>query len=765
MGWYLSPEGATVQIPDDQAPHALEVGYKPIAPQQAGPGLTQPETDVTGAAGTAAAGISSALSGATLGASDAFLAAIGDRGSTEALRQAREAHPALTTGATIGGAIAAAALTGGDSLIGAPTRLAATGGRELAAVGEAAGLGRVGGALLGGAGEGALYGAGQGVSELALSDDPLTVEHIASSLSSNMLYGAGLGGALGAGGKLVELGLGKAKGAIDDALARRAAAKATTPAEAIASGDLQNVNPRVLDTAEKSELERITKEQAPQRKAVVDELDQYRNANRDSHALREIAVGADDPNIREAGGSFTRNDIQLRRMLDNRAGFAESPARARPFLQAQEQALTEIGAWAKTTEQTWRREVADAPMMIREQILAKQVPGELGPFTPSGLDMAVDRVLEERQRLQWGGAIRGGLKEPAVVRLAPEYEKVLEWNRRVQAKLDEITKPPTSDLLTKIGEARDALGVPKVPSAGQAVLSAVAPFAGPLGVAAAAGGRVLGNFRKIAGAATERVGKMTSAFLGGAEKVAARAPLATRALASVSYSDDKKRPTGTTLPDLYKARTDEVKEQVHIAPDGSFQMRPEARVKMAAKLDGIRAVDPRLADQLETIGARRIAYLASIMPRLPDYGVMQVGPERGRIPELEMRGWARAVGALENPDAVFERAAHGVVLPQEAAAIRAVYPEKLAEITKRYTEQLSLLPKRLPRKRLLALSILTGVPFDAAMTPAVLRAIQGMYASEPGTKGGTQAPTPQPQFGSVKADKGTQAQQRQGEHQ
>jgi hypothetical protein len=743
--------GKAYDIPAGQVDEYARLGFTPESVVQRGTRIAKDvRADVYGGVGGAIkAGAAGVARTATFGLSDAALAALG--GGHE-LEQLREENPGISTAGEVGGAFlpfGAAAVAG---------RV----GRGIAALGEGAGaIGKIGAAALGGAAEGAFFGAGQGVSELALSNDPLSVERIGSALSSNMLYGAALGAPIGGLGKAAELGLARAKGAIDGALERRAL-KARTPAEAIETGDLSLLDKPTLDAAEKAELERLKVAQAPQRKALVDQLDSYRNVNRDSHALREMTVGAGDTNIREAGASFVRNDISLRRMLDDRVGFAENPARARTFLRAQEQALEEINGWGQQQAKRWAQDVAAAPEQIRADIVARKVPGELGPFTPTGLDLAVERELAARKGFEWEGAIVGGLKQPPITKALPEIQGVLERNRKFQGMLDEFAKPPSSDRLAKIAEARAVLEAPRTPSFGQAVLSAAAPFAGPLGVAAAAGNRALGGFQKVLAAAGERAGKATSSFLGAATPaINVATPVATKVLASVRYAAAGKggAEVAHTLPALFKARTDEIKSQVHIAADGTFQMRPDARQAMAAKLDGIRVAQPMLADQLETAGARRIAYLASIIPRRPDVAGAPIGPDIWQTSDIAMRSWARSAAAVEDPHAVLDRASHGAVTPEDAAAIKAVYPELLASFTNDVATQLPQLRKSLSPARKLALSYLTGVPVDPAMDPAILRVLQAQYQFEPETGG----PRAEAQFGSVKnrSEVGTASQRRE----
>jgi hypothetical protein len=775
----IDTQGFSHDVPEEFVAARVQQGWRPQlhADVLDAADAAARETSYGGVGGAVKAGAAAAARGATLGLSDLALRAIGGEDAAIALEGLRETNPGISAGFEVAGALAPALVTGGAALpAGAAARLGT--GAARAAEGS---LGRIGGAAAGGAVEGALFGAGQGVSELALSQDPLTVERIGSALSSNMLYGAAIGVGAGALGKAAEIGLGRAKGAIDEALERRAA-RPRTPADAVDSGDLSGVSRQQVNELEREELARIYAERAPERRALTDELDAWRKSNREAHDLRALASGSPDPNMREASGAFDRANIRLRNALDDRVGFAEDPARSIRLVRTQGQALEGMRAAAEGQRRLWQEAVETAPQRFRSDIEAISSRATLaertaeararglvdytGPFTPAGIENAAARAVKEYSELEFGGAIRNGLKEPALVRRLSTIEQMIESNQRLLARLDDLAKPPTSQRLTKILEAREAMVFPKPtaePSLGGAVLSAAVPFAGPLGAAAAAGNRVLGSFRKVASAAAERTGKAVSSFLGAAERGAKVAtPVATRTLAAVRYAvsdrrKDEQQPTG--LPALYKARTDEVKSQAMIAADGSFQMRPSARAEMAKQFDGIRAADPILADQLETAGARRIAYLASIIPRRPDAMSLAFGPDLWQPSDMEMRGWARSAAAIEDPYGVLERATHGAVTPEDAAAIRAVYPELLAEFTRQVSERLPELRKSLPYARRISLSILTGMPVDPAMDPAILRVLQAQYQYEPPAGG----PRAEAQFGSVKMrdDMATPSQRRE----
>jgi hypothetical protein len=400
-----------------------------------------------------------------------------------------------------------------------------------------------------------------------------------------------------------------------------------------------------------------------------------------------------------------------------------------------------------------------------------EIPGEIGPFSEEGLNLAVERALKEHSQYAFQGAWKHGLKAPSMVSRIPKIDAMIEANAKLRARLEALARPPESELLSKIAEARAVLATPKAPSPGAAIAAAVIPFAGSLGAAAATGNRVLGSLKNMVSAATERGAKAVSALLGLAEKgAAAGAPyapvVAVKVLSAVRFDGTKHKDDPDDLYEAYKRATDAIKSQIAVTPDGQYQLRPSAREKMAASFNGIRPAAPILADRLEEHAARRIEYLAGEIPRKPDvFALHSGGPDTWRPSTMEMAAFARKVAAVEDPHAMLDRLAHGEVTPEDSAAIRAVYPELMRDITEQVTSQMHAV-KALAYNKKIALSIFTGQPADPSLDPKVIAALQSMYPNEPGSQGGAQTPRAEPSFGAMKsatvdaADARTPAQER-----
>lgn len=718
--------GREIEVPLEDAPQLLDQGFRMRTDADTAARLSSEarEDSYGGVADQVAAGVLGAARGITLGGSDVALSALG---GADTARNLREVNPGISTATEIAGGI-----VGAGKGIGA-AGAAAKAGSAVARTAEGASTAtKIGRAALGGATEGGLVGVGQGVSELALSADDLNLERAASVLSSNALFGAATGGVVGGAAKGVEIGLTKASKALKD---RAAAAAATKQAPEIGE-DLAGLDAKGLRTAKEAELAKIEAERVVQRQGVADELAAFRTETKESK-LWLATKGAEERELREIGKISLDADRALDRTLRNPKNLASNPKAALAGLQQQEHAL---------------------------ELLAKQ---------------------SDNLRVKYAADTTG--ERLAVLDKLPA---ALERNRALQSKIGALVEPPKSARLMAIDDAKDALSMgarektlPEQMLAGSVFSAATgaASFLGPLaplvGAKAAklVSEKVFGRLGKATSAAAAKSTDVATRFLDVAAKGAAAASrsapvVASRVLSSVAFGPPApapkaprgtKRPKSPELADSYRARSEELRSQTMYAPDGNVVMRPEARRAMAERLAPIAAADPVLADRLETHAAHRIEYIAAKLPRRPDMGVMQAGPDLWQPSDMEMRTFARVVAAAEDPAAVEERLLDGTLTPEDAECYRELYPERFADLRNQIIGQLSELRATLPYERRLSLSIFTGVPVDPAMHPDVLAVLQNSFAAEEGSEGGMQAPTAQPQFGSVRAEPATASQQRE----
>lgn len=155
------------------------------------------ERQFGGALGKFVAGSAGLLRGATLGGSDVVGRALG---SEEELRGARDVNPGTSLATEIIGSVAPAIGTGAGGLAGSIARLTPAGKATSLATRLGARAGGLRGAVAAGGAEGAIFGAGQGVSNIMLRDEPLTAEAAVSEIGLNALVGGGFGVAGGLAG-------------------------------------------------------------------------------------------------------------------------------------------------------------------------------------------------------------------------------------------------------------------------------------------------------------------------------------------------------------------------------------------------------------------------------------------------------------------------------------------------------------------------------------------------------------------------------------
>jgi hypothetical protein len=300
-----SPDGAVVEVDDAQAQILADRGYvvqDAVARTQDVADTARDEYYSTPSQKLRAA-YAGVARGATFGASDVVARAVG---AEDTLRGLREANPITSTVTEIGGSLLTGKLPGVSAAGRAGSAIAKT------AEGASA-LTKVGRAAAGTAVEGAAFGAGSGVSEVALSADPLTLEHAVSTIGSHAFFGGAVGGAAGFLTKgASELGR-AAVSKLDDVAAKATAA--TAPVDDVA------------------------------RKTFVDDVTAFRKSTVDDE-LFAVVRGAPDRETKTLAKTWLEADKAVDRVLRNPKALASEPKRALPALQQQEHALETIAGKA-----------------------------------------------------------------------------------------------------------------------------------------------------------------------------------------------------------------------------------------------------------------------------------------------------------------------------------------------------------------------------------------------------------------------------------
>lgn len=704
-------------------------------------------------------GVENFVDAGTLGLGGLLMDEIGGDEYANRRRERTEIRGGIATGAGLASVLLPSGLAGSAGRVGKLARSTPIGRITSAAERAASGRGVLGKAAVYGA-EGAVLGAGEGLQAATISEDPLTLERAVGSMGMGALYGAGLGGGVSLAGSALSKGLQRGKSALGR-LGERGGK---------VSDDLGRMDADALKGLKRERAEVLGREVVEDVKGLVGR----------SEAFRAVS-GKENAFIGKANRS-------LDDLVSKNAKFtAERPSGLLKPLYQQEEVLQR----ALAGREALIREAAE-----RESRLIKQLDDDIASYTkPKAFkkeegalygDLFDKRVTKKGVKLDKAGMeeframLQSGRSQAMRREALDALPDMLEQNLAAQAKVKGILNG-TAEPLAEVGAALDALkgGKPKgllddalaggaftaATGAAAVVLPDEASFLSPLLGAAAAGkmrGLMSARLGKVAQDASIRSSKALDAFFGAASKAKPAAiPLASKVLGATTLRDQSDKSEPKSLASAYQERAKEIRNLVQQTPEGP-KLRMDKREEIAGRLSALRAASPLAADQMEATAARQVEFLAAKLPRRPDIGIMKLGPDTWQPSSMAMRQFARYVAAVNDPGAVEERLADGTVTPEDAEALRTVYPSMYEDIKLRILQRLPELRESLPYKRRLALSIFSGVPVDEAMSPPILAVLQGQFAEEPGTEGGTVAPTAQPQFGSVSREQPTPAQDRAG---
>lgn len=638
----VSPAGSAGTVPADQLAAALRMGYRLEAPDEHRERRLQ---ESYGDRPFTAAGLG-ALGALTFGGSDAILGGIGEvQGGDNAIREIAGRNRGARAVGEIGGLLTGAGAAGLLTRAGEGAAKVTGGGLM--------------GALASGAAQGGLVGAQQAVSEIALSEDPLTAESIAGTMFHHVLAGAALGGAGGGLGELV----GRAAGRVRGVFARAAEgldAKAASMTEIAA-----------LKTAHAAEFERLTTEATALRPQVMNDL---RALRPDMKALRE-AMGA---RVRSASEEIQAGLQNAERSV---GGIHGSPA-----------ALA----------------------------------------TPKGARSALDTLASYRDNL---AAVAGA--EPTAAAAGMLFRV-----QGIEARIEQLAAPPTSlvleDLAGKLAAAAKA--VPEGSAASELVKAGVkqGTSAAAYGAANAAGAALglpgaglIAHF--LAGKMAGKVGDLMTGQIGiRSAEVGSRIASAASAVAGAVERGAVPAfaRAAATIPSFEATRDSLLTAAAD--PVGT-------RERIDANLDGVRARDPVLADQIAGIQTRAVEHLAAVMPRAA--GGPTLGDSSAHVSPMQRDRFMRRVEVVTDPTVLLAALESGTLTPTMLETADAVYGVLTATLRTRVIQ--SLEGREIPMERRLVLSMLLGAPVVSSLAPANVAAAQARMAQEVRNMA-TPPPSPQP---------------------
>lgn len=639
------------------------------------------------------------LRGVSVGTSDMIMRILG--ADAEGLRERQGRHTG-TMVAEIGGAILPLFASGGTSLLArTPAGMvmragAGAGARTSRALGGLSAGGRVSRTLhtatplaVGAGVEGALFGAGHGLSKTMLSEDPFSAEALIANMGSGALYGAGAGAAIGGAFGILAHG----HGALKAFRQRRDLARAEAR---IASGGTKGAG----------KTDDLIGE-------FNDGIGAMTTSGRqlEGFARKTRNAGMGTPEL-----SAAADDLAKARDRFERLGFTDDAGKVVPVTRGnlERMASKDPAKYDDVVEAVEQYHAAQ--LRVHDELIASGAsapktggPGEmLNPAAYMRLVRETDSVageLSTLDKLAGANEISDGLTGvgvddvPGVGKLADLYLKAHILNRMTGGK-----------------------GLP----GGKAV---------SIGVTANRIARALGHrgggVRDAASSAYSRIAegivKGTGAFVRAgvrAGPVSAATILARARFSDSETSPGRPRKAHEGLSKTQRAFLDRRTEIQNAVSD------PEGTVKRVLhNLRNFYAIDQALGNQLLAVSMRKISYLNAKMPKGPQHGALGKGVEY--VPsDMEIAKFARIVAAVERPMDVLKNMASMRLTPDEAQAVKTVYPEIYRKIQMTILETLARIDRPLNFEKLIQLSILWDLPAHSAMRPDFASRLRYTFTSE-----------------------------------
>lgn len=427
-----------------------------------------------------AAALQGAASTITFGGSDLALSQLDPEGARETEKQ--------NEGAYFAGAVGGALLGGGVGMGGAVSGVGRAVESGVARVaGEGLGARLVAGGAKAGA-EGAFYGAGQGVHDVALDPHPLTWEGAAATIGSDVLGGAAIGAGLGVGGALLAEGAGAAKRMANAQLEKMGGAEAGA-VDRGAYPEIATMDKAAAREAVAAEREAVKTQRAADlvegkaaREAELANISQAKDAaaaelHKDAVAYKDYL--REDPSAfiatsdKEAASILKRSKLQIMKGLDNVEGFVEKRGSAGVLdgLQKQKGALQSVLADADEVvagAATERQAMLDAlPKPVEGEVYlspeqAKGYAKYAGVEIPKG---QAALAIPAEDLATYRSAIESGAVNPPGLQRVLDAQGLLAKNQELLDKFAAVKAAPTSPALEAIDARLEAAraGVGKTP--------------------------------------------------------------------------------------------------------------------------------------------------------------------------------------------------------------------------------------------------------------------------------------------------------------
>jgi hypothetical protein len=764
-----------------------------------------------------------AARGASLGLSDvALTTALGDDYRKGALER-REENRKIATVSEVGGAVAPALLTGGESAIakgaiaaeegsalargaGAVAKAVSAPVRAVGAIGGAAERGVAGGleaaGLAGesvagraaakavslgasGAVEGAVFGAGQTLSDSALKGDPLTAEALAAGMGQGALFGGVLGGGIGALTESAPAILGKllpSEERLNEAATGFARKQLGRDFENVGKGQSREVAEGWKNASAEQLLERklvggensgkTVFEASRKPQDIADNLGQMRrDIGEEIAAVHDKAAAAIDANPHLAPTSdelIARLEAKAEefRKQHNSGAYAQARAvkseiRALREAVAEPVAVEPLGGELEALGGAPAPANDVAPSFGYQKVRDWQqgLEAQLNPLgTPKAMRATVVKNLAARQAVsditndyikETAARVfaETGAEEATVLnRLNREYAGTLSMQSAAEKEAKRVAsnrRVSLTDHMLGIGAALTAMSSGNV--------GALATMA--LGGAASIGNKIMreqGN--AIMAQIARRAAKMSAMVDGAAralsstgEKIAPSVRLVVEAERPAPYKPESHA--------ALKAGFAEVRDRLI-----ELQNPQHQQAQLAHATGRFQTAYPEVAASLSQQMLRAQAYLASQLPQPAGPPSLSPLARPPTVPPREMQRFLSKVNAVMAPEAVIADIAKGKLDDDAIGAIKEIYPETFGALRSATIQYTAANKEEMPYSRVIHISNVFGFDGDSSMSPARLpgiqQAIQQLNAPPPNQKApGTPGPTKRASPGTPKLGK------------
>lgn len=703
-------------------------------------------------------GLEAAARGLSLGLSDVVLQGLGV--DKENMQGRQMINDKIALGGEIGGAIVPTLLTGGTSagvsggrlagqiLARAPSAAAIRLGESIAARGVGKSLtSRAIARAAGGAVEGGLFGAGTGVSALALAENPdLSAENLVSSIGGNFLKGAALGAAVGGAFEGVATGMGKVVDIGTDVYEKTAglaSSKGRKIRNAVGKAlkNKQKVYDDVLQTIDNNA------------KASVDlsnQLDDILVKNADLSDTAKLRI----EELRENLESAIDVERSFKESLTDEAGNVIDSA----F----DENADMVADWAFKNQ----KDLNEAARFI-SQLTDEPVKKILGKYSKADslFSKASDLVGLWESINMIPGVNLPSADDIPVVGAPIGYLLAAKYGLKT--------------LLKKAGGALKAFGEV---SQNEKVAALV--------------GKAQSKADKVESAVNASKNRLVNSSLSAGEKVAAKVKTAASKVPSVAV------PTATILSNnsMTAALEQDSPSKGRQSPPETFNplvggsslriiKNPQKRSKKPSEREenlkaflklkkvmdihtpseelGDRVAEnalgdlvddlPEVAASISDVFKRKFDYIKSIIPSDP-LSEFTMGDSGWRPSDSQLKKISRVIRVLDNPEIILDGALDSDVSQEEIDAVKTVYPSTFFKMQVGLSEAVQKAgAMNIPRNMRLSLANVFDIPLDPTTTPQFMQTVSQMFESQRSEGGAPQDPQPRVIRGPVEMNQMTRA--------